>query len=120
MNTYDWVKPACYGAAVGAAALAIIGFSWGGWVTARTAQQNMDAASQSATVAALAPICADKFERAAKANDDLVSKLGALSSWERESHLMKAGWATFPGGSEPDSYVADACAKLLSTAFKLK
>jgi hypothetical protein len=120
MNTYAWVKPACYGAAGGAVALAIIGFSWGGWVTAHTAQQNVEAASQSATVAALAPICAAKFERAAKIDNGLVNKLGALNSWDRKSHLMKAGWATFPGGAQPDSDVAQACAKLLSTTYKLK
>lgn len=120
MNISESVKPACYGAVAGAVGLAIVGFSWGGWVTGGTAQENMDSASQSATVAALAPICADKFEQAAKADNGLINKLGTLNSWERESHLKKAGWATFPGGAEPDSYVAQACAKLLSAAFKLK
>lgn len=114
------MKPGCYGAAAGALAVAIIGFSWGGWVTTSTDQQNVEAASRSATVAALAPICADKFERAAKTDNGLVKKLGAISSWERDSHLMKAGWATFPGGAEPDSYVAKACAKLLNATYKFE
>ncbi|MCZ6587769.1 MAG: hypothetical protein O7B24_07490, partial [Alphaproteobacteria bacterium] len=70
--------------------------------------------------AALAPICADKFERAADANNGLVDELGALSFWERDSHLKKAGWATFPGGAEPNGKVADACANLLSTTLNLK
>lgn len=120
MSGLTWLKPACYGAAAGALAVAIIGFSWGGWVTASTARDNVETASQSATVAALAPICADKFERAAKANNGLVTKLGAVDSWERKSHLMEAGWATFPGSAKPDSDVAQACANLLSTAFNLK
>jgi len=30
MTTPEWLKPALYGVACGAAALAIIGFSWGG------------------------------------------------------------------------------------------
>ena len=71
-------------------------------------------------VTALAPICADKFERAAKADNDLVVKLNAVSYWQRDEYLMKAGWATFPGGVDPDRGVANACASLLKTALKLK
>ncbi len=52
------VKPACWGAAGGAIALAIIWFTWGGWVTGGTAKTLGDAA----VTAALVPICADKFQ----------------------------------------------------------
>src|SRR4029453_17594560 len=52
------VKPACWGAAGGAIALAIIGFTWGGWVTGGHAKTLADAA----VTAALVPICADKFQ----------------------------------------------------------
>ena len=43
-----------------------------------------------------------------------------VDSWQRDSHLMKAGWATFPGGVKPDNDVAVACAKLLITSLKIK
>jgi hypothetical protein len=33
MQSPEWLKPALYGAACGAIALATVGFSWGGWVT---------------------------------------------------------------------------------------
>ena len=33
MNVPSYLKPALTGAVIGAAALAIVGFSWGGWVT---------------------------------------------------------------------------------------
>ena len=39
MNIPEWLKPALYGAAAGAGALAIIGFTWGGWVTGGTAKE---------------------------------------------------------------------------------
>lgn len=39
VQTPDWLKPALYGALAGATALAIAGFSWGGWVTGGTAEQ---------------------------------------------------------------------------------
>lgn len=44
-----------WGAAVGAAALAILGFTWGDWHTSRAAAQQADAAAWSA----LLPVCAD-------------------------------------------------------------
>lgn len=118
MKTPKWMNPGFKGAAVGAVALAIVGFSWGGWVTGSTAEQMMDTATQTAMVAALAPICADKFQLAAKADNGLIVDLKAVSSWERDGHLKKAGWATFPGGAEPSNKVAEACANLLSEVLK--
>jgi hypothetical protein len=38
MHPPEWLKPGLYGAACGAVALAVIGFSWGGWVTGGTAR----------------------------------------------------------------------------------
>jgi hypothetical protein len=52
------VKPACWGGVGGAIALAIIGFTWGGWVAGGQAKTMADAA----VTAALVPICADKFQ----------------------------------------------------------
>ena len=39
-ETIASVKSSLFGAAVGAAALAVIGFSWGGWVTGGTRRKN--------------------------------------------------------------------------------
>jgi hypothetical protein len=108
------------GLAVGVIGTAVIGFGWGGWQLGSTVDERVETASQAAMVAVLAPICADKFERAADADNGLIDELGALNSWERNSHLKKAGWATFPGGAEPDDKVAGACADLLSKTLNLK
>jgi hypothetical protein len=117
----DTPKRLFQGLAVGVIGTLIIGFGWGGWNLGGTVEEKLETASRTSMVAALAPICADKFERAAKADNDLVVKLTAVDSWMRDDHLMKAGWATFPGGgAEPDRSVASACADLLNTAFKLK
>ena len=59
----DVIKPALYGAG-GALAVAIVGFSWGGWVTAGTAEARVKTGSQTAVIAALAPICASQFRQA--------------------------------------------------------
>jgi hypothetical protein len=53
----DTVKSALWGAIGGAVALAIIGFSWGGWVTGGSAERTAKTRSEAAVVTALAPIC---------------------------------------------------------------
>lgn len=108
------------GLAVGAIATMVVGFSWGGWNLGSTVEEKVEDARQTATVAALAPICADKFERAAKGDNGLVLKLGKVSSWQRGEHLMKAKWANFAGQDSADSAVAQQCADLVSKTLKLK
>ena len=108
------------GLVVGAVATMVIGFNWGGWALGSTVDKRVETASQAATVEALAPICADRFNQAAKTDHTLVAALGAVDSWQRDTYMMKNGWATFSGKPEPSRIVADACAKLLSTTHKFK
>ena len=54
MNIPVNTEPFLWGAATGAIALAIVGFTWGGWVTAGTAQQRAGAGAEQAMVASLA------------------------------------------------------------------
>ena len=103
------------GAAAGCALTLILGFGWGGWQLASTAQKSADDSAATAVVAALAPICADKFEHAADATATLV-KLKATDSWKQDTFVVDGGWATFPGATEPNRNVAEACAKILSAA----
>lgn len=105
-------KPACWGAVGGAALLAVIGFTWGGWVTGATAEQKAKQRSETAVVTALAPICVDKFRQQADASANLV-QLQKVSSWQQGSFIEKGGWATLPGSPTPDSAVARACAEIL-------
>jgi hypothetical protein len=108
------VKPALWGAAGGAIALAIIGFTWGGWVTGGTAQQNAKRAAETAVVAALVPICVDKFQHTANSPATLV-ELKKINSWQQGSFVEQGGWATFPGSTTPDSAVARACGDMLAS-----
>lgn len=108
-NTKPWIQ----GALVGAIALAIVGFTWGGWVTGGTAAKSAAAASHDAVVAALAPICVDRF----RAQPDAVVKTDALmkgSSWDRGNIIEQSGYATMPGSKTADSDVARACAAILT------
>lgn len=106
------------GLTVGVIGTIAIGFIWGGWHLGGTVDKMVKTATQTATVTALAPICADKFQLAAKTNNSLVVDLKAVKSWERDGYLKKAGWVTFPGSLEPDIDVAEACVKLLRETLK--
>jgi alpha/beta superfamily hydrolase len=105
------VKPAVWGAIAGAAALAIVGFSWGGWVTGSTAQALAKAQSDRAVVMALAPICVENFRHHANAEANL-AELQKASSWEQATYIEKGGWAKMPGGGLSTG-VAAACAEIL-------
>jgi pimeloyl-ACP methyl ester carboxylesterase len=100
------------GIAIGAVATMLVGFSFGGWVTGGTARKTAERDAKYATIAALAPICVDKFENNADAATNL-STLKKISLWQQASFIEKGGWATMPGASEADMGVAQACAELL-------
>lgn len=108
------LKPACWGAAGGAAALALIGFTWGGWVTATTSETEAKERAAAAVASVLAPICAENFRHDADATAKLV-ELKETRSWQRAEFLEKGGWATMPGKDTPTSGVARACAEILTS-----
>jgi len=113
MNIPEWLKPALYGAAAGAVALAIVGFSWGGWVTGGTAKQMAANQAKLEVVAALAPICVEQSKQDPQVAETL-AQLRDAGNWQRSDMLMKAGWATMPGSSDPNREVARACMETLT------
>ncbi|MGF9758843.1 hypothetical protein AAII07_26930 [Microvirga sp. 0TCS3.31] len=109
MQTPEWLKPGLYGAACGAVALAVIGFSWGGWVTSGTARTMAADQSKAEVVTALSLICVDQSKR----DPQLAERVAAIktaSSWNRGDLVLKNGWATMPGTAEGNSQVAKDCA----------
>jgi hypothetical protein len=109
------VRPALWGAVAGAIALAIVGFNWGGWVTGGTAETLAKNSAATAVVAALTPICVEKFRQAADASANLVEMKKATYAWDQSKFVEKGGWATMPGSAEPNSAVAKACAESLGS-----
>jgi hypothetical protein len=106
-------KPFLWGAAVGAIALAVVGFSWGGWVTAGTAERSAGTRADQATLAALTPICVAQFQKSPGARTSLAT-LKETNSWQQAEYVSKGGWATMPGSkAEPNREVATACAEAL-------
>jgi hypothetical protein len=112
MNVPIELKPALWGAAAGAAALAVLGFTWGGWMTASKAAIQANQRASEAVVTALAPVCADNFRRDQDSAARLV-ELRKVSSWEQGSFIEKGGWAKMPGVQASDSTMSRACAKLI-------
>jgi hypothetical protein len=108
------LKPALWGAVGGAIAAAIVGFTWGGWVTGGTAEALAKTRASTAIVSVLAPICADNFRRGKDATDKLV-ELKKVNSWEQASFVEKGGWAQIPGIKSVDSAMARACAEMIVT-----
>lgn len=109
-------KPAIWGVVGGAVALAIVGFTWGGWVTGGKAEASATQRVNTAVVVALAPVCVDRFQHAT----DVATNLAALKkteSWSQGDFVEKGGWATLPGSNTPEQVtaVAKACASLLAT-----
>lgn len=110
MRTPDWLRPALYGGACGAIAVAAIGFSpLGGWMTGGKARAMAADQSRSDVIAALSVICVDQSKR----DPQLAEKVAALkeaSPWARGEAVIKNGWATMPGSTEGSLDVARACA----------
>jgi hypothetical protein len=104
------------GMAVGAVTSMVIGFYWGGWVTGGTAVKLADERANTAVVAALTPICVEKFlqNSDAKANLAVLQKIS--SNWEQGDYLEKGGWATPPGAASPGYHLARASAEKLAQA----
>ena len=108
-------KPVLWGIAGGAVAAAIIGFTWGGWVTGSKAEAEATQRANTAVVVALAPACVEKFRGTADVAANL-AELKKADSWSQGAFIEKGGWATLPGKIAPDqvSAVAKACAGLLT------
>jgi hypothetical protein len=99
------------GAAVGAVATMIVAFNWGGWSLGSTADKMAKERSDLAVVAALAPVCADKFRALPDAEAKKVA-LSKVDSWKRADEFPKE-FVTLPGETYPSSALVNACSVLL-------
>lgn len=108
MNMPEWLKPGLYGALAGAAVCGTVGFSWGGWMTGRSAEEMANTLAQENVIAALVPVCLDisraDAERAAK-----LATIREAASFRRRNAVMETGWATMPGSDGPNRDLALAC-----------
>lgn len=116
MNTPEWLKPGLYGATAGAVALAIVGFSWGGWVTGGKANEMAADLAKLEVVAALVPVCIQLSKDDPQVVETL-ARLKETTGYQQTEMLMKAGWATMPGSSDPNHRLANKCMEALAAQF---
>ena len=115
MQYPEWAKPALLGAACGAIAISVIGFSQLGWKTSRTATEMAQQQADTAVVTALLPFCVAKAEQPSE--QAALAKVRAEdSAYSRSELVMQAGWATVGASKEPDNALANACADTLHMA----
>jgi hypothetical protein len=110
-----WLKPAVWGAIVGAVATMVVGFSWMGWVLGETAERVAQERATTAVVVALTPFCVSRFMQQPNAAVKL-KELQGTDSWKQREFVEAGGWATSSGDTAPNSSVADACAEQLRKA----
>lgn len=106
-------EPFLWGAGAGAAALAIVGFAWGGWVTGGTAEEMVTEARENGRAELVATICVDRFldESTVTAN---FATLKDKSKWQRGDYIEDGGWTTPIGFEKPVEGAADLCATQLA------
>src|SRR5687767_4665020 len=100
MNISSNVKPALWGAAGGAVALAILGFTWGGWVTGSSATTMADKQATIEVAKVLAPVCFSQFTQQPGAGAKLLELKWIKSLYEQASFIEKSGFATMPGSDK--------------------
>lgn len=108
MTIPEWLKPGIYGAVFGAAFIGLLGFTWGGWMTASNAQSMANELAEKQVIAALVPICLDISEKDSAKSAKLATIRDASSFRQRDA-VMEAGWATVPGADAPNRALAQAC-----------
>jgi len=104
-----WTSAGCIVATI------IVGFAWGGWVTGGTATRMASDSANGARAQLAAMVCVAGFNH----GPDAVAQLAELkktSSYQRGDMLIKSGWLTLPGSTDPVQGAADICVEKLINA----
>jgi hypothetical protein len=113
--TINWevVKPSLWTGA-GGVVIGMLLLSYGfGFMSRTTAEKLARTSSETAVIAVLAPVCADKFSALA----DVAARTATLVANKEYSYKMREAFPealiTLPGKSYPDSDLTAACAGLI-------
>lgn len=80
----------------------LVGFTWGGWVTAGTAEHTATSVASDAVIQRLTTICVAQFEQDTAKNEKL-AELKTLASYQQRNFVRDQGWATMPGDEESNN-----------------
>jgi hypothetical protein len=101
------------GLVCGAIIAMIIGFGWGGWVTAGTNQKTTDAA----VLASQAAICVAQYVKEPNSQEKL-KEFAAVDTYKRGEFIEKGGWDKMPGQKDASYGVRNACVDGLEVLLK--
>ena len=101
---------ACMAAAI---ATAVVGFSWGGWVTGGASQKMAAAAGDTARGELASAICVERFNTAPDAAAKLVEFKAVTDNYKKRQFIEAGGWATMPGQTTPDRLGVQGCVTAL-------
>ena len=107
------IKYGTGGLVCGAIVAMIIGFAWGGWVTASTNQKMSD----TAVLASQAAICVAQYVKEPNSQEKL-KEFEAVESYKRYEFIEKSGWDKMPGQKVASFGVANACVAGLEVLIK--
>jgi hypothetical protein len=115
-ETYRGSKAMIFWSCVGAVvATLVMGFTWGGWMTASSARKAISQASYDARAEMVAAICVKRFG----GSPDHVANLAALKgtdTWKRDEFIVKGGWLKIDGQESEISGASTLCAQRLIEA----
>jgi hypothetical protein len=112
MRMNDRLNGFLWGTAMGAGAAVIVGLSMGWIVSNAKANVMANERAQTVLVAAMAPICVNRFRDTDGYTANLAALKGIKASWEQRDYVVKGNWANV--GLNANYAVADACAEALS------
>ncbi|MEW5424077.1 hypothetical protein [Amorphus sp. 3PC139-8] len=101
---------------VSVAATLVVGFTWGGWVTGATADEQASVAGDIAHGELASLICVERFNATPDSNAQLSELESITSSYERRRFIEAGGWATMPGETSASRRGADGCADALTSS----
>ena len=107
-----WLKPALWGAVLGAVVTMVVGFTWLGWVLGSTAERMARDRTDAAVVSAMTPGCVARFLAQPKAAQKL-AELRQTDSWKQRELIEAGGWATIGDATTANAALATACTEQL-------
>jgi len=107
------VKYGVWGLICGAIVAIVIGFAWGGWVTAGTNQRT----SGGAVLASQAAICVAQYIKQPNSQEKLI-EFEKIDNYKRSEFITAGGWDKMPGQKEASYGVTNACVAGLEVLIK--
>jgi hypothetical protein len=111
---WEKIKLGSWSGVGGALVTMYVGFNFGGWMTNGNAEAMARQTAATAVAERLGKICVAQFNRDTAKSQKII-EMKDKDTWEQGRYIDQQSWAIMPGDEKPESGVADACAKQLST-----